>query len=145
MKLTSKEEDYLETIYRLSRKADTVGVSDVARERGVTMPTVISAVNRLKESGLVKQRHYGKIFLSEAGTRKAQEIYKIHQAIKLFLTDILRLPSELSEKEACCLEHAVSDETIKRLVAFIEIYQNCPVKEKTCRNKYSRAVKRKTD
>ncbi len=69
MKLTTKEEDYLETIYRLSKKSDTVGISDVARKRGVTLPTVISAVSRLKENGLVSQRHYGKIFRLTARTK----------------------------------------------------------------------------
>jgi DtxR family Mn-dependent transcriptional regulator len=138
MKLTSKEEDYLETIYRLSCGSDTVGISDVARARGVTLPTVISAVSRLKENGLVKQRHYGKIFLSETGETLAKEIFRIHQAIKSFLSEVLQLPANLSEAEACKLEHAVSNETINRLVAFMETFHNCPVRKDTCRDIYDR-------
>jgi len=136
MKLTTKEEDYLETIYRLSQKSDTVGVSDVARKRGVTLPTVISAVSRLKENGLVSQRHYGKIFLSDEGEKKAAHIYRTHKAIRLFLTSVLRLPPDQSEAEACKLEHAISDETIKRLTAFVETYQGCSESDTTCKQKY---------
>ncbi|MFH2036416.1 MAG: metal-dependent transcriptional regulator [Candidatus Zixiibacteriota bacterium] len=136
MKLTTKEEDYLETIYRLSRKSNAVGISDVARQRGVTLPTVISAVSRLKENGLVTQKHYGKIFLSDEGVKKAEHIYRTHKAIRQFLTEVLRLPAEKSEAEACKLEHAIEDETMKRLAAFVETFQGCPESETTCKQKY---------
>ncbi|UCD94224.1 MAG: metal-dependent transcriptional regulator [Candidatus Zixiibacteriota bacterium] len=135
MKLTIKEEDYLETIYRLSQESDSVGITDVARERGVTLPTVISAVSKLKESGLIKQRHYGKLYLKAAGRKKAEEIYKTHRAIKLFLTDVLQLPVELSESEACCLEHVMSPETIKRLAGLMDTIQNCPYSDLTLKDK----------
>lgn len=144
MKLTSKEEDYLETIYRLSLDMDTVGISDVARERSVTLPTVISAVSRLKENGLVKQRYYGKIFLSQNGKKKAERVYRTHLTIKMFLQEVLQLPVDISESEACKLEHAVSNETIKRLVAFTKTFQNCPEKNAECRMKYDRAISKKT-
>jgi len=134
MKLTTKEEDYLETIYRLACESDTVGISDVANARGVTLPTVISAVSRLKDNGLVSQRHYGKIFLSDLGQEMARDIYRTHSALKLFLTDVLLLPSKESEKEACKLEHAVSDETIKRLVIFMEAFHKCTKREELCKN-----------
>jgi DtxR family Mn-dependent transcriptional regulator len=135
MKLTIKEEDYLETIYRLSQQSDSVRITDVARERDVTLPTVISAVSKLKESGLIKQRRYGKLFLKPAGRKKAEEIYKTHRAIKLFLTDVLQLPADLSESEACQLEHVMSAETIRRLADLMETIQKCPYSELTLRDK----------
>jgi Mn-dependent DtxR family transcriptional regulator len=143
MKLTNKEEDYLETIYRLSLDFDTVGISDVARERGVTLPTVISAVTRLKENGMVTQRHYGKIFLSPQGRKKAEDIFKTHRTIRTFLSDVLRLPDQESEAEACRLEHAISKETIRRLVAFVDTFQSCPESDTTCKKKYTKLVNKK--
>jgi DtxR family Mn-dependent transcriptional regulator len=137
MKLTSKEEDYLETIYRLSMDTNEVGISDVARERGVTPPTVISAVSRLKGSGLVSQRHYGKVFLSQAGREKAEEIYKIHKALKLFLNQVLQLPADISEKEACRMEHGMRKETLKRLTGFLEVILNCPQRKQYCLDQYN--------
>lgn len=134
MKLTTKEEDYLETIYRLACESDTVGISDVAHARDVTLPTVISAVSRLKENGLVSQRHYGKIFLSDLGQEMARDIYRTHSALKLFLTDVLQLPAQDSEVEACKLEHAISDETIKRLVIFMDAFHKCVNREELCNN-----------
>lgn len=142
MKLTSREEDYLETIYRLSRKSGPVGISDVARERGVTLPTVVSAASRLKMMGLISQRHYGKIVLNRSGRKKAKEIFKTHKAIKLFLTEVLCLPQEHSEGEACRLEHVMSRETLRRLMAFVETVQNCPARSSTCQDKYLNSARR---
>jgi DtxR family Mn-dependent transcriptional regulator len=145
MKLTTREEDYLETIYRLSRTADSVGISDVAHERKVTLPTVKSAVRRLKDHGLVSQRHYGKIVLNATGRKQAEEIYRVHQAIRIFLTEILQLPHELSEHEACRMEHGMDKKTLKRLVDFTDLIRNCPVKQRGCLSNYKVKNKRKTN
>jgi len=131
MKLTTKEEDYLETIFRLSEQLDEVGISDVAKERGVTLPTVISAVTRLKRDGLISKQHYGKIHLNPTGRKRAREIYKRHKAIKAFLIEILELSPGIAEKEACRMEHAMQPETINRLVSFMETVQGCPVRKST--------------
>ncbi len=135
MKLTTREEDYLETIFRLTEETGEVGVSDVARERGVTLPTVISAVTRLKRSGMISKQHYGKIHLNPAGKKKASEIYKRHRAIKTFLIDILEVPQKLAEQEACRMEHAMQSDTIMRLVDFMEVIQSCPMRNKTLQEK----------
>ncbi len=144
MKLTSREEDYLETIYRLSQTIDAVGISDVAHERQVTLPTVKSAVKRLKENGLVSQRHYGKIVLNASGRKQAEDIYRVHSALRIFLNEILQLPPELSEHEACRMEHGMSKKTINRLVDFTELVRNCPVKDSGCLSNYKKSKKRKT-
>jgi DtxR family Mn-dependent transcriptional regulator len=119
VKLSSKKEDYLETIYRLSTGAGTVGLTDIARERGVTLPTVNSAIGKLKEDGLVNQEHYGKIALTPAGERKAAEIYRAHKVLSRFLSEILGLSTRQAENEACIMEHGLSPMTLQRLENFI--------------------------
>lgn len=124
MNLTSREEDYLETIYLLSQDHHPVGVTDVARALGVTLPTVNSAVTRLKEYGLVQQEHYGKIILNDDGRRIGAGIYRAHKALRIFLTDILYLPHDIAESEACQMEHAISRETMHRLEILVEKIQS---------------------
>jgi len=141
MKLTTREEDYLETIFRLSERSDEVGISDVARARGVTMPTVISAVTRLKRNGLIRKRHYGKINLNPAGRKRAEEIYRRHKAIKAFLVDILELSQKNAEQEACRMEHAMSRKTIMKLVNFMDKVQECPMRHSTVRVKSPAIIK----
>ncbi len=123
MSLTSREEDYLEAIYLLTGRHVAVGLTDVARELGVTLPTVKSAVTRLKERGLVDQKHYGKIVLNPMGHKIGAEIYRAHRALRVFLNEILRVPLEISETEACLMEHAISKDTLKKLECFVHDYQ----------------------
>ena len=99
------------------------------------MPTVISAVTRLKRNGLISKRHYGKINLNPAGRKKGVEIYKRHKAIKAFLIDILELSQKHAEKEACRMEHAMSQETIMKLVNFMEKVHECPMRHSSVRDK----------
>ena len=141
MKLSSKKEDYLETIYRLSGEIDSVGISDIARERGVTLPTVTAAVTGLKEEGYLKQREYGKITLTSSGKAKAIEIYEAHKTIKKFLQKILGLPENLAELEACKMEHGLSRETLNRLKHFIRTVASCRESKNDCRTKYFALLK----
>jgi len=141
MKLSSKKEDYLETIYRLSQEIDAVGISDIARERGVTLPTVKSAVTKLKEKGLLTQRYYGKVVLTEAGEEKAAQIYESHKTLRKFLNEILGLSPEISEEDACQMEHGLSPETFRRLERFVRMVLECRESEETCRSKYDELLK----
>jgi Mn-dependent DtxR family transcriptional regulator len=125
MKLTRKEEDYLETIYRLSAGKGSVGISDIARSRGVSLPTVISAVNRLKGNGMVQQAHYGKVSLTAAGEKAGADVYETHTVLRIFFGDILGLSYELSEDNACRMEHDASREVIVGLKKLIDSVKSC--------------------
>ncbi len=118
--LTPRAADYLETIYLLSLTNDTVGVSQVAVERGVTIPTARAAVGTLKKGGYVQQERYGKIVLTERGRAKAENIYAIHHALFRFIHEMLGVDAETADGEACKLEHGLSQETKTRLVRFMD-------------------------
>ena len=141
MKISSKIEDYLETIYRLSKEMDTVGVTDVAKARNVSVPTARTAVNRLQEYGFLHQKHYGKIILHEAGRKKGEEIFRVHKTLRRFLRDFLLVDEETAEKEACKMEHGLSHETLERLQAFLKILEESEVCEKSCMSKYEESLK----
>ncbi len=118
--LTPRAADYLETIYLLSLENDTVGVSQVAAEREVTIPTARAAVVSLKKGGYVRQERYGKIVLTDKGRAKAQNVYAIHRALFRFIHEILGVDAETADGEACKLEHGLSEETKTRLVRFMD-------------------------
>ena len=139
--LTRKEEDYLETIYRLAQDSGTVGISDIARERGVTLPTVFSAVSRLKANGMVSQSHYGKISLNPKGKQTAEEIYESHRVLRVFLQEVLGLSSEMAEENACRMEHGLNQEAVKRLKIFIEMVQSCPGNANGCMERFNVKLK----
>lgn len=118
--LSARTLDYLETVYLLSLENDTVGVSQVAAERNVTIPTARSAIVRLRNAGLVRQERYGKILLTESGRRRAESVYRTHRVIFRFLHDVLGVDEETADAEACEMEHGLSENTRARLVAFLD-------------------------
>lgn len=118
--LTARTADYLETIYVLSLANDTVGVSQVAAQRSVTIPTARSAVVRLRDEGLIRQERYGKILLTESGRRRAESVYRTHKAIFRFLHEVLGINAETADAEACVMEHGLSEDTRVRLVEFLD-------------------------
>jgi DtxR family Mn-dependent transcriptional regulator len=118
--LTARTIDYLETIYLLSRRQDTVGVTQVAAERDVTIPTARAAIRRLKEVGYVRQERYGKILLTEKGAARAATVYRTHSVLFRFLHDVLGVARETADAEACRLEHGLSADTLARLIDFLD-------------------------
>lgn len=118
--LSDRTSDYLETIYLLSLRQDTVGISQVAAARGVTIPTARAAVRRLKEDGCIRQERYGKILLTEDGRERAANVYRTHSTLYRFLHGVLGVPAETADADACRLEHGLSDTTLGRLMDFLD-------------------------
>lgn len=118
--LTARTVDYLETIYLLSLRHDTVGVTQVAAERDVTIPTTRAAVGRLKKAGYVRQERYGKIVLTRKGATRAARVYRTHRLLFRFLHDVLGAARKTADEEACKLEHGLSEDTFSRLVHFLD-------------------------
>ncbi len=124
--LTESLEDYLEAIYQLQRKNESVRVKEIADFVGVKMPSVSSALRALKEKGLVEHERYGEVVLTEEGRETAEFLCRRHFALTTFLRDILGLDEEQAETEACGIEHALSAETLRRLLMLIDFIERCP-------------------
>ena len=69
---------------------------------------------------LVDQELYGTIQLTEAGRKRANEIYDRHVLIKEFLMTVLSLDARTAETDACRIEHIVSQTTIDRIRALLQ-------------------------
>lgn len=126
LKLTEAMEDYLEAIYHLQWEQEEVRVKDIAAHLDVTMPSVSSALSWLTEQELVSHEKYGTVTLTDEGRECAQHVHRRHQAMTRFLRDILQLDPDVADAEACRLEHALSSEAVRRLLALIEFITRCP-------------------
>ncbi|NLO06217.1 MAG: DtxR family transcriptional regulator [candidate division WS1 bacterium] len=124
--LSESLEDYLEAIYQLQRATDAVRVKEIADFVGVKMPSVTAALGTLKERGLVVHERYGEVALTETGRTTAEFLHRRHYALTAFLRDILGLDPAQAEEEACGVEHALSPETLRRLLALIDFLERCP-------------------
>ena len=49
-----------------------------------------------------------------------------HRLLTRFFRDILGITHEVAQKDACALEHSLSDEGMDHIVRFFEFIQSCP-------------------
>jgi DtxR family Mn-dependent transcriptional regulator len=124
-KLTRGIEDYLEAIHLLRKNQDIVRVRDIARALGVSMPSVTGMVSKLRKQGLVNHVRYESVSLTPHGEERAAQVYHRHEGIRNFLATILGLENKEAEKQACRMEHAMSEETLSRLTKLIDYVGTC--------------------
>ena len=118
--ISANMEDYLETIHLLEQERRNVRVKDIAAEMQITMPSVSSAIKNLENQGLVSHSRYDLVELTKEGARIAEAVYKRHRVIKRFLSKVLGLASDIAEKDACRIEHNISEEAMNKLIEFLE-------------------------
>ena len=119
-RLSANMEDYLEAIYTLSEKSGVSRVSSIAEAIGVKKPSVSKAIRRLSRQGLVAHTPYGGATVTARGREVALAQVRSHRALTRFLKEVLTLAPDLAEHDACLMEHAISHETVERLVQFID-------------------------
>ena len=120
-KVSMSHEDYLEAIVMLGGTTEqSVRSVDIAKQMDVSKASVNKAIGLLKEKGLAEQPYYGDVTLTEKGYEYAKAVYKRHRYLTAFLSKGLGIPEDTAEEEACLMEHAISDESFKKWVAYIE-------------------------
>ena len=113
-------EDYLEAIGTLEHEHGMVRVTQLSDALNVSKPSVTAAVGRLAQEGLVMHEKYGSVELTPRGKAVADDVWKRHEALWIFLTGILGVSEETSEEDACKLEHYLSPDATERLACFVE-------------------------
>ncbi|MBN1655051.1 MAG: metal-dependent transcriptional regulator [Deltaproteobacteria bacterium] len=126
--LSSALEDYLETIYQLISEQKFARVKEIALARNVKPGSVSQALKRLADLGLVTYVKREYIGLTPKGEREALRVLTRHRILKRFFREILDMPAEAAEEQACVMEHALANEGLDRLVRFFEFIAICPMK-----------------
>jgi DtxR family Mn-dependent transcriptional regulator len=124
LSLTSAQEDYLEVILLLADSEETVRISDIAKRLDIAKSSANQAVKTLKNLKLVVQNRYGPIRLTKRGLEEAKKVRYRHVILRSFLTEVLNVDSVIAEEDACRIEHAVSTQTMIKLVNFLDD-RNC--------------------
>jgi DtxR family Mn-dependent transcriptional regulator len=117
--MTESQEDYLEMISFLS-DTEKVRVTDIARRLGVSKPSVLTALKSLEEKMLINHEKYGSVLLTEKGKGLAAEIREKHELLKNFLRLKLNVSEANAEKDACRMEHILSEETFELIIQFVK-------------------------
>lgn len=114
MNIYESAEDYLESILRLREAQGTVRSIDVACDLGFSKPSVSVAMKRLRESGYILMGEGGLLTLTPSGEAIAQRIYQRHRLLTKFFVRLGVCP-EVAARDACKVEHDLSDETFEKL------------------------------
>lgn len=121
-----REEEYLEALYVLWKRDETIRVKVLAEMLNVKPPSIVEYLNKLARKGLVKYVKHGAITLTDEGARLAEAIYKRHEALKEFLMTLLKLPEDIAEDDACSMEHELHDLTVNRIVKLMDFFKENP-------------------
>mgnify|MGYP000635995927 CR=1 FL=1 len=119
-KTNESSEDYLERILMLEQEGNTsIHAIDIANSMGFSKPSVSIALKKLEEAGYVKVNKKSVLSLTDAGREIAKKIYDRHVVIRDFFISIGVDPKTAS-KDACKIEHDLSDETYEAFVRAIK-------------------------
>jgi DtxR family Mn-dependent transcriptional regulator len=116
---------YIKTVHDIQGVKGAARVTDIASALDVRKASVTSALRSLSERGLVNYAPYDVVTLTTTGLGIAEELDRRYQALHDFFVTVLGIDPETADKDACSLEHHVSETLHQRLVGFIEYYQTC--------------------
>ena len=114
MKIQQSAENYIETIYVLTKRNGSVRSIDIANELGFSKPSVSVAMKSLRENGYIDVSGDGKIILLESGIKIAEKLYERHTVLTNALI-ALGVPDEIASEDACKIEHILSEETFNAI------------------------------
>lgn len=119
-------EMYMKAIYHLEREGPGATTSALATRLGVATASASGMLKKLVAEGYVNHEVRGDITLTHKGLQEAVRVVRRNRLAERLLTDILGMPWDDVQAEACILEHAISDRVEQRLIAVLGDPQTCP-------------------
>jgi len=123
MKIYESGENYLETIYMMTRERSDIHAIDLCNKLGFSKPTVSVALRKFRENGYVNVDEHSHISLTEKGLEIAERMYERH----IFLAKMLismGVDEKTAYEDACKMEHHISDESFKCMKKYMEEHMN---------------------
>jgi len=122
MKIMESGENYLETIYILSKRHGTVRSIDIANELSFSKPSVSVAMKKFRADGYINVDANGLITLTDKGETIAASMYERHNVIAKALIS-LGVEEETAYIDSCKIEHVISDESFIKIKEHIEKFK----------------------
>ena len=116
-------ENYLETILILGKDGNPVRSIDIANELEFSKPTISIAMKNLRAGKYITIDANGFITLTGSGREIAQRMYECHTLISDWLI-FLGVSKETALRDACKMEHDMSEESFFALQRHINSFMN---------------------
>ena len=125
MELRASGEDYLEAVLILGQRMKQVRAIDVSQYLGYAKTSVSHGLRLLRQGGFLTRDAGGYLYLTEIGQETAEKIYAKHRFFTQWLIEAGVAP-DIAEKDACRMEHAISEESFHKLMQALEHPQEVP-------------------
>ncbi len=123
-------EEYLGAIYKLTENGGSAKTGEIAKQLGIKSSSVTEMLNKLARKGYIKYEQYRGAVLTQKGKIAATKIKRKHRLLERFLHDVLGVRKSRVHKEACRLEHALSEDATDALDRVMDYPSRCPDDEK---------------
>ena len=121
--ITSSLEDYLEYIHNKLTQEKTIKAVDIANKFNVSRPTISEALIKLADMDLIIYEGRRGIKITQKGIEQAKKTIKKHKVLSSFFKKILKVDSDLADKNACKIEHVIDDELIKKMNEYMKNHE----------------------
>lgn len=116
--LSASLEDYLEIICNLLETSQSIKAVEIAKKLNISRASVSEALTRLAEKKLIVYEGHKGITITPEGEKKAKEVINKHNALTSFFEEILGFDRQVSEENACKIEHIINSEVFERIKQF---------------------------
>ncbi len=124
--MSKSTEEYLEALYTLTQDGKVASTTAISKRLNVTPASVTEMLVKLADSGYLNYLPYQGVTLTPEGFRFAEKMARKHRLLERFLHDTLKIGNEKVHKEACEMEHVLSDETARALCQNLSCPDKCP-------------------
>ena len=111
------KEDYLKAILIVLKEHGACRNVDVSVRLGVSKSSTCIAIKKLEQDGLVEKDEW-RVLLTKKGRILAENLYEKD----LFFSSLFKqigVSEKVAERDACMIEHAISEETYSKLKNYI--------------------------
>jgi DtxR family Mn-dependent transcriptional regulator len=117
--LSRISENYLRVIYEIVEKKGYARPADIAKTLCISPASVTEMMQKLSRDGFVNYEKRGAVTLTEQGRKTASAI-KMRYQVFLKLFELAGVSSQTAYMDACYIEHHLSEETVSKLVDFVQ-------------------------
>jgi len=126
-RLTSSEEEYLESIYAYERRfGRRVKIKELAKDLKVKDPSAVQMLRKLASKGLVDYERRLGARLTRRGARQAALIVRRHELAEKLLHDVLGRDLFKAHEEACKFEHILNNDLADEIDVMLGKPDTCP-------------------
>ena len=124
VELTHNSVHYLMAIYQIQKERGAARGIDIARHLDLTRGSVSVTLGTLRKKKLVHEDTHKTYTLTPEGEDYICSVLSRRRIVERFLTEVLGLSATEAEGDACKIEHLLSDDTGRRMLAFLAFFRS---------------------